>query len=88
MPGGMQADMSAVSNMTGIIAAEVGKGLGKAIQSVAKSNPTQASSYGSRDDAKPYTQDHVATLLGFHGAGNVSHLKNIADVQINEGAKL
>jgi hypothetical protein len=77
MPGGMQANMSAMSNMTGIIAAEVGKGLGKANQSVARSNPTQASSYGSSNNSKPYTQDHVATLLGFHGAGNVSYLKNI-----------
>ena len=77
MPGGIQDNMSAMSKMTGIMAAEVGKGLGTAIQSVARSSPTQASSYGSSDDAKPYTQDHVATLLGFHGAGNVSYLKSI-----------
>jgi hypothetical protein len=77
MLGGMQDNVSAMSNMTGIIAAEVGKGLGKAIQSVARSSPAQASSSGSSNDAKPYTQDHMATLLGFHGAGNMSYLKNI-----------
>ena len=63
--------------MTGIIAADVGKGLGKAIQSVARSSPTQASSSGSSDDAKPYTKYHMATLLGFHGMRNVSYLKSI-----------
>ena len=73
MPGGMQ-DMT---NMSGIIAAEVEKGLGRAMQSVARSSPTQASSSGSGDGAKPYTQDQVATLLGFHGVGNVSFLKAI-----------
>ena len=59
-PGGMQENMVAVS---GMIAAEVGKGMGKAMQRATRSNPTPASISGSSDDAKPYTQDHIATLL-------------------------
>jgi hypothetical protein len=69
--------MQAMTNMSGIIAAEVGKGVGRAMQSVARSSPTQASSSGSGDDAKPYTQDHIATLLGFHRVSNVRWLKVI-----------
>jgi hypothetical protein len=67
--------MQAMTNMSGIIAAEVGKGVGRAMQSVARSSPTQASSLGSGNDAKAYTQDQIATLLGFHGAKTVRWLQ-------------
>lgn len=79
-PGKMHDNISAVSNsMTGNIAAEVGKGLGKALQSVARGGPTQANNVGASDGAKPYTQDHIATLLlvGFHWESNVRYLKSI-----------
>jgi hypothetical protein len=69
--------MQAITNMSGIIAAEVGKGVGRAMQNVARSSPTQASSSGSGDDPKPYTQDHIATLLGFHRARTVRWLQPI-----------
>ena len=47
--GGMQA----ITNMSGIITVEVGKGVGSAMQTVARSSPTQASSSGSGDDLNP-----------------------------------
>ena len=68
--GGMQS----MTSMSGIIAVEVGKGVGRAMQNVARSSPTPASSSGSGDDTKPYTKDHIATLLCFHGVSNVRWL--------------
>jgi len=66
---GIQGNMAVVQNMPGIIATEVGRGLGVAMQNAAKSGPTHArGSTKASEDAKPYTQDQVATLLGFHGA--------------------
>ena len=47
------------------------------MQTVARGSPTQASNAGSSDDAKPYTQDHMATLLGFHGVSSVRWIKDI-----------
>jgi hypothetical protein len=44
------------------------------MQNVAKSGPTHAGGTTGSEDAKPYTQDQVATLLGFHGAMNVKYL--------------
>ena len=38
------------------------------------STAVQAGTSGAHDETKPYTQGQVATLLGFHGAMNVSYL--------------
>ena len=69
--------MDVVQNMSGIIASEVGKGLGVAMQNATKASPAHLPGNGAGDDAKPYTQDQIATLLGFHGAMNVSYLTKI-----------
>lgn len=75
---GIQGNMAIVQNMSGIIATEVGKGLGVAMQNATKaSTAAQAGTSGAHDDTKPYTQDQVATLLGFHGAMNVSYLTKV-----------
>jgi hypothetical protein len=63
--------------MSGIIATEVGRGLGVAMQNVTKVGQTQAGGTSSTNDAKLYTQDQIATLLGFHGAMNVRYLSKI-----------
>lgn len=70
-------NMAAVQNLSGVIAAEVGRGLGAAMQQSwpSKANPTGGT--GATEDAKPYTQDQLATLLGFHGAMNVQYLKKM-----------
>ena len=39
--------------------------------------PAQVGSIGASEDAKPYTQDQVATVVGFHGAVNVSFLTKV-----------
>ena len=59
--------MAAVQNLLGVIAAEVGRGLGAAIQQSSDANPTVGG--GSSKDARPYTQDQLATLQGVHGHG-------------------
>lgn len=75
---GIQGNMAVVQNMSGIIASEVGKGLGVAMQNAAKAGPSQLAGAGATsDDAKPYTQDQIATLLGFHGAMNVAYLTKV-----------
>ncbi len=74
---GIQGNMAVVQNMSGIIATEVGRGLGVAMQNVTRAGPAQAGSAGASEDAKPYTQDQVATLLGFHGAMDVGYLKKV-----------
>ena len=74
---GIQGNMDVVQNMSGIIASEVGKGLGVAMQNATRAGPAHLTGNESSDDAKPYTQDQVATLLGFHGAMNVSYLTKI-----------
>ena len=68
-------NMAAVQNLSGVIAAEVGRGLGAAMQQSSKANLTGGT--GAAEDAKPYTQDQLATLLGFHGAMNVQYLKKM-----------
>jgi hypothetical protein len=74
---GIQGNMAVVQNMSGIIATEVGRGLGVAMQNATKAGPAQAGSTGAGDDAKPYTQDQVATLLDFHGAMNLRYLTKV-----------
>jgi hypothetical protein len=69
--------MAVVQNMSGIIATEVGRGLGVAMQNITKASQTQAGGTSSTDDAKPYTQDQIATLLGFHRTMNVRYLSKI-----------
>jgi hypothetical protein len=70
--------MDVVQNMSGIIASEVGKDLGVAMQNASKAGgPAHLSGNGASDNAKLYTQDQIATLLGFHGAVNVSYLTKI-----------
>ena len=69
--------MAIVQNMSGIIATEVGKWLGFAMQNANKAGPAQSGSSGASNETKPYTQDQVATLLGFHGAMNVSYLTKV-----------
>jgi hypothetical protein len=64
---GIQGNMAVVQNMSGIIATEVGRGLGVAMQNATKAGPAQAGGMGAIEDAKPYTQDHIATLLSFMG---------------------
>ena len=74
---GIQKNMAIVQKMSGIIATEVGKGLRVAMQNANKASPTQLGSSGASNETKPYTQDQVATLLGFHGAMNVSYLTKV-----------
>ncbi len=75
MTAGIQGNTTVVQNtMSGIIATEVGPGLGVAMQNAAKIGPTHARGNNGNEEAKPYTQDQVATLLGFHGAMNVKYL--------------
>jgi hypothetical protein len=71
---GIQGNMAVVQNMSGIIATEEGRGLGVAMQNAAKSGPTHAGGTNSSEEAKPYTQDQAATLLGFYGTMNVKYL--------------
>ena len=65
--------------MSGIIATVVGRGLGVAMQNAAKSGPPHAGGTNSSEEAKPYTQDQVATLLRFHGPINVKYLIKSGD---------
>jgi hypothetical protein len=69
--------MAIAQNMSGIIATEVGKRLGFAMQNATKASTAQSGNSGATDETKPYTQDQVATLLGFHGAMNVSYLTKV-----------
>jgi hypothetical protein len=73
----IQGNMAVVQNMSGIIATEVGRGLRVAMQNATKAGQTQAGGMSSTDNAKPYTQDQIATLLRFHGAMNVRYLSKI-----------
>ena len=61
---GIQGNMAIIQNMLGIIATEVGKGLGFAMQNVTKAGPAHLGSSGASDETKPYNQDQVPTLLG------------------------
>jgi hypothetical protein len=47
------------------------------MQNAVKAGPTQAEGTRAGKDAKPYTQDQVTTLLGFHGAMNVWYLMKV-----------
>ncbi len=73
----IQGNMAIVQNMSGIIATEVGKGLGVAMKNATKASTAQVGTGGAHKETKPYTQDQVATLLGFHGARNVSYLTKV-----------
>ena len=75
---GIRGNMEVVQNMSGIIATEVGRGLGVAMQNAAKSGPPHSGGTNSSEEAKPYTQDQVATLLGFHRAINVKYLMKMS----------
>ena len=68
----MQGNMAVVQNMSGIIASKVGRELGAVMRGPQQSTATEAG-----DEAKAYTQDQHATLLGFHGAMNVQYLWKI-----------
>jgi len=65
--------MAVVQNMSGLIAMEVGRGLGVAMQNAAITGKQQAGGTIGNKDAN-LIQDQVATLLGFHGAKNVEFL--------------
>ena len=69
--------MAIVQNMSGIIATEVGKGLGFAMQHANKAGLAQARGSEASNETKPCTQEQVATLLGFHGAMNASYLTKV-----------
>jgi hypothetical protein len=58
------SNIAAVQNLSGVIATEVGRGLGAAMQQASKATSSRTT-----------TQDQIATLLGFHGAMNVKYLK-------------
>ena len=72
-------NIAAMGNLSSVIATEVGRGLGVAMQQAtqAATNTGTGRSGSSSKDVKPYTQDQLATLLGFHGAMNVTHLKKV-----------
>ncbi len=74
---GMQENVAVVHNMSGIIAMEVGHKLGVAMQQTTKGGSLYTGSMSAWEDANPYTQDHQATLLGFHGAMSVMYLKKV-----------
>ena len=65
--------------MSGIIATEVGRGLGIVMQNTEHgiSGKQHAGGTTGSEDAKTYTQDQVATLLGFHESKNVKYLMKI-----------
>ncbi len=73
----MHGNMAVVQNMSGIIATEVGRGLGAAMQQAKKGGTPHSGSTSAGEDAKPYTQYQLATLLGFHGAMNVQLVKKV-----------
>jgi len=52
----------------------VGRSLGVATQNAAITGKQQARGTIGNEESKPYTQDQVATLLGFHGAKHVKFL--------------
>jgi hypothetical protein len=88
-------NIAAMGNLSGVIASEVGHGLGVAMKQAtqAATNTGTGRSGLSSKYAKPNTQDQLATLLGFHGAMNVTHFKKVwqesmAAIQINKGAQL
>jgi hypothetical protein len=58
--------------MSGIIASKDGRELGATMR-----GPQQSTATGAGDEAKAYTQDQHATLLGFHGAMNMQYLWKI-----------
>ena len=66
----LQGNMAAMQNM----ATEMGCGLGAAMQNNSKTGPSQLGGTGASKDAKLYTQDEMAMLLGFHRAWNVRYL--------------
>jgi hypothetical protein len=74
---GIQGNMAVVQNMSGIIAMGVGQGLGVAMQNATMAGPAKAGGAGASEDTKPYTQDRIATVLGFHGAMNIGYLKKV-----------
>jgi hypothetical protein len=79
---GIQGNMAVVQNavvqnMSGIIATEISQGFGVAMQNVTRAGPANAGGAEASEDAKPYTQDQITTLLGFHGAMNVGYLKKV-----------
>jgi hypothetical protein len=69
--------MAEVQNMSGIIASKVGCGLGMVMQNATKGVPALSGGTEAGEDAKPYSQDQIATFLGFHGAMNVKYLKKV-----------
>jgi hypothetical protein len=76
--------MAVVQNMSEIIATEVGRGLGVAMQNAAKSGPPHAGGTNCSEEAKPYTQDQVATL----SRGNECEIphENVATFQNGKNA--
>jgi hypothetical protein len=55
--------MAVVQNMSDIIAMEVGRGLGVAMQNVTRAGPAQAGSAGVSEDVKTYTQIKLPPFL-------------------------
>ncbi len=74
---GLQGNMAAMQNMA--TATEMGRSLGAAMamQKNSKTGSSQSGGTGTSKDAKPYAQDEMATLLGFHGAWNVRYLMKV-----------
>ncbi len=59
---GFQGDMATVRNMSGIIATEVGRGLGAVMQQATKAGTPLVGGTSTSEDAKPYNQDQLAAL--------------------------
>ena len=74
---GFQGDMATVRNMSGIIATEVGRGLGAVMQQATKAGTPLVGGTSTSEDAKPYNQDQLAALLGFHNVKNVQYLQKV-----------
>jgi hypothetical protein len=74
---GFQGDMATVRNMSGIIATEVGHGLGAVMQQATKAGTPLVGGTSTSEDAKPYNQDQLAALLGFHNVKNVQYLQKV-----------
>ena len=50
---GIQGNMAIVQNMSGVIATEVGKGLGFTMQNTTKASTAQLGTSGANDETKP-----------------------------------
>jgi hypothetical protein len=69
--------MAIVNSMSENIATEVGQDMVLTMQQVLQGGHAQVGCMGARDDVMPHTTKQHVMLLEFHGAMNVSYLKQV-----------